>query len=46
MTDLLIHCNKRDLAFPLELMLHLAMQSPLIGFHGQEEVGPLLLELS
>ena len=45
MTDLLIHCNKRDLAYPLELMLNLAMQRALIGFNGQEEVGSLLLEL-
>jgi hypothetical protein len=27
------------------LSLDLTMQGPLVGFHGQEEVGPLLLEL-
>jgi hypothetical protein len=27
------------------LALDLAMQGSLVGFHGQEEVGPLLLEL-
>jgi hypothetical protein len=36
---------KRDLAFPLELALDLAMQRLLVGFHRQQEVGPLLLEL-
>ena len=30
MTDLLIHCNKRDLAFPLELSLDLAIQGSLV----------------
>jgi len=45
MTDLLIHCKKRDLAFPLELALNLAMQGSLVGLDRQEEVGPLLLEL-
>jgi hypothetical protein len=29
----------------LELALDLAMQRLLVGFDGQEEVGPLLLEL-
>ncbi|MFO0016914.1 MAG: hypothetical protein ACK52U_10195 [Synechococcaceae cyanobacterium] len=44
MVDLLIHCQKRDLALPLELAGNLAVQDPLIGFDCQEEVGPLLLE--
>ena len=45
MPDLLNCCQKRDLATALELALDLTMQGPLVGFHGQEEVGPLLLEL-
>ena len=45
MADLLIRCQKRDLALPLELAANLAVENPLIRFHGQEEVGPLLLEL-
>jgi hypothetical protein len=46
MTDLLIHSQKRDLAFSLEFALDLAVQGPLVGLHGQEEVCALLLELS
>ena len=46
MADLMIHCLKRDLAFPLELSLDLAMQGPLVGLDRQQEVGALLLELS
>jgi len=45
MTDLLILCEKRDLAFPLELTLDLTMQGSLVGLDRQEEVGALLLEL-
>jgi hypothetical protein len=45
MTDLLIHCKKGDLAFPLELTLDLAMQGSLVGVDRQEDVGALLLEL-
>ena len=41
----MIHCHKRDVPFYLELRLNLTMQRLLIGFHRQEEVGPLLLEL-
>jgi hypothetical protein len=36
----------RDVAFPLELASNLAMQGLLVPLFGQEEVGPLLLELS
>ena len=42
---LMIHCQKRNLAFFLELAAHLAMQCLLVGLGGQEEVGPLFLEL-
>lgn len=45
MPDLLNRCQKRDLAAALELALDLTMQGPRVGFHGQEAVGPLLLEL-
>jgi hypothetical protein len=44
--DQVIRCQKRDLAFPLELALDLAMQGPLVGLYRQQEVGALLLELS
>jgi len=43
--DFLTRCHKRDLAFSLELAMDLATQRPLVGFEGQEEVGPLLQEL-
>lgn len=43
--DLVIRCHKRDVTLSLELALDLAMQRLLVGFDGQEEVGPLLLEL-
>ena len=42
---LVISCNIRDLALSLELAADLAVQGRLVGFVGQEEVGPLLLEL-
>ncbi len=45
MTDLLIHCKKKDLAFPLERTLDLAMQGSLVGLDRQEEGCALLLEL-
>ena len=45
MADLLIRCDKRDVTLSLELALDLAVQGLLVGFDGQEEVGPLLLEL-
>ena len=44
MADLVIRSHKRDRAFFLELAGNLAVQSALVAFHGQEEVGPLLLE--
>ena len=43
--DLVIHCHKRDVTLSLELALDLAMQRLLVALDGQEEVGPLLLEL-
>ena len=43
--DLMIRCHQRDVAFPLKLASDLAMQCLLVGFHRQEEVGPLLGEL-
>jgi len=43
--DLVIRCHIRDVTLSLELALDLAMQRLLVGFDGQEEVGPLLLEL-
>jgi hypothetical protein len=45
MSELMIRCLKRDLAFPLELSLDLAMQGPLVGLDRQQEVGALLLQL-
>lgn len=36
MTDLLIHCEKKDLAFPHEWPCDLAMQAPVFGFDRQE----------
>ena len=42
---LVIHCETRDVAFPLELAADLTVQSLLVALHGQQEVGPLLLEL-
>ena len=43
MADLLIRCQKRNLALPLELSGNLAVEDPLIRFNGQEEVDPLIL---
>ncbi len=43
--NLVILCHKRDLALSLELRSDLTMQRLLVAFHGQQEVGPLLLEL-
>ena len=45
MADLVIHCHKRDLPLSLELRSDLTMQRLLVPLNGQEEVGPLLLEL-
>lgn len=44
-TDLMIRCDKRDLALALELAADLAVQDCLVGLDRQEEVGSLLLEL-
>jgi len=44
MADFVIRCHKRDRAFSLTLAGKLAVQGALVGFHGQEEVGPLLLD--
>ena len=41
-----MRCSKRDLALPLELTADLPLQGLLIGFDAQDEVGPLLRELS
>ena len=43
--DLVIRCQKRDVTLSLELRSDLTMQRLLVTLHGQEEVGPLLLEL-
>ena len=45
MTVLLNGCRERDLAGVEELFADLAVQGPLVCFHRQEEVGPLLREL-
>ena len=45
MAYLVIPCHERDPALSLELAADLAVQSLLVAFHRQEEVGPLLLEL-
>jgi len=44
-TDLVILCPKRDLAFSPELAAELEMQSCLVGLASQEEVGTVLLVL-
>ena len=43
--DLMILCQERDLAFPLELAADLAVQRLLVPLNGQKEVGAQLLEL-
>ena len=43
--DLVIRCHERDLALSLKLAADLPVERFLVGFHCQEEVGPLLLEL-
>jgi hypothetical protein len=43
--DFVIRCHKRDVALSLELAADLTMQSLLVRFHRQEEVGPLFPEL-
>jgi hypothetical protein len=44
--DLVSHCHERDLALSLELASDLAMQDGLVCLDSQQDVGPLLLELS
>lgn len=44
-TDRMICCRKRDVAFYLELQHDLPHPVPRVGFYGQEEIGFLLLEL-
>ena len=46
MADLVIRCCERDVALALKLSNDLAMQRLLVAFDGQEDVGPLLLELA
>ena len=43
--DLVIRGNEMDLALYLELAADLPVQRRLVGFHRQEEVSRLLLEL-
>ena len=43
--DLVIRCHKRDVTLSLELRSDLTMQRLLVALDGQQEVGPLLLEL-
>ena len=44
--DLMIRGQDRYLAFSTQLIADLPVQGFLVGFDRQEEVGPLLLELS
>ncbi len=45
-TEFVIRCgDKRDVTLSLELAADLTMQRLLNAFQGQQEVGPLLLEL-
>ena len=39
---LVIRCRVWDPALSLELATNLAVESVLVGFHGEEDVGPLL----
>ena len=43
--DLVIRCHKRNVPLSLELRSDQAVERLLVALHGQEEVGPLLLEL-
>ena len=43
--DLVIRCQKRNEPLSLELRSDLTMHRLLVALHGQQEVGPLLLEL-
>lgn len=44
MTDLLNQSHDRDLAPTPELAANLTVQCPVVGFHCQQVVGPLLME--
>jgi len=43
--EFMIRCSERDLALAKQLAGDLLVQRPLIGLDGQQDVGPLLLEL-
>ena len=42
MPFLVIGCRERDVTLSLELGADLAVEGLLVGFHGQDNVGPLL----
>ena len=42
MPFLVIRCRERDVALALELGADLPIEGLLVGFDGQEDVGPLL----
>jgi hypothetical protein len=44
--DLVMRCSKRDLALSLELTADLPLEGLLVALDAQQEVGPLLRELS
>jgi len=46
MADLVIGCHERDLALSKQLIGDLPVELLLVGLDRQQEVGPLLLELS
>jgi hypothetical protein len=41
MALLVIRCRERDVSLSLEMAADLAVKGLLVGFHGQEHVGPL-----
>jgi hypothetical protein len=45
MADLVIGCHERDVALSEQLIGDLPVELLLVGFDGQQEVGPLLREL-
>ena len=45
MSNLVIRCLERDVAFAEQLVGDLAVEAPLVGLDRQEEVGALLCEL-
>ena len=46
MADLVMRCGERDLALSLELTADLPLEGLLVALDAQQEVGPLLRELS